>query len=36
MPDHLGEDMRKTKTDDKDEKEDEIKGRFFGLFWNFN
>lgn len=27
MPDHLGDDMRKVKADEKDEKEPEIKGK---------
>lgn len=27
MPDHLGDDMRKVKVDDKEEKEDVIKGK---------
>lgn len=31
MPDHLGDDMRKTKTEEKDEKEDEIKGKIWRL-----
>lgn len=29
MPDHLGDDMRKTKTDDKEEPEKEIKGNCY-------
>lgn len=28
MPDYLGEDMRKTKVDEKEDKEDNIKGNF--------
>lgn len=29
MPDHLGDDMRKVKHDDKDKEEKEIKGKAF-------
>jgi hypothetical protein len=28
MPDHLGDDMRKIKVDEKDKEEKEIKGKF--------
>lgn len=32
MPDHLGDDMRKTKVDEKDKEEKEIKGKISEAF----
>lgn len=33
MPDHLGDDMRKVKVEEKEKEEKEIKGSFIILFW---